>query len=102
MSVVLPGQVETDLSAGLFKAKDSRWPTREDRGSHRGNLHAGPAAASYVPLTFSVIVVAVKFLPKGAHRTGAPSTGANKLIKAEDPAVRKAYDDARSPTGRGR
>lgn len=92
MSVVLPGQVETDLTAGLFKAKGFSLAKPEQIAEAIVATARRPRRHTYVPWTFSALLVAVKFLPKAITEPVLRVLGANKLIKAEDPAARDAYN----------
>ena len=55
MSVVLPGQVETDLTAGLFKAKGFSLAKPEQIAAAIVATARRPRRHTYVPLTFSAI-----------------------------------------------
>lgn len=92
MSVVLPGQVATDLTAGLFKAKGFSLAKPEQIAEAIVATARRPRRHTYVPWTFSALLVAVKFLPKAITEPVLRVIGANKLIKAEDPAARDAYN----------
>ncbi|BBX67457.1 SDR family oxidoreductase [Mycolicibacterium psychrotolerans] len=93
VSVVLPGQVETGLTAGLIKARGFSLAKPEQIAAAIVQTARRPRRHTYVPWTFSAIVVAVKFLPKALTEPLLRVLGANKVINAADPAVRTAYNE---------
>lgn len=92
MSVVLPGQVETDLSAGLFKARGFSLAKPEQIAAAIVQTARKPRRHTYVPWSFSTVVVAIRFLPKAVTEPMMRLLGADKLIKPADATVRNAYD----------
>lgn len=91
VSVILPGQVETDLSAGLFKARGLPLARPEQIASAVVRTARRPRRHVYVPWHFTPVVRAIRFLPKAITEPMLRLLGANKIIDAADPAVRDAY-----------
>lgn len=92
MSVILPGQVQTDLSAGLFKARGLPLARPEQIAAAIVQTARKPRRHVYVPWHFTPVVLAIRFLPKAVTEPMLRLLGANKLINLDDAAVRSAYD----------
>lgn len=92
MSVILPGQVQTDLSAGLFKARGLPLARPEQIAAAIVQTARKPRRHVYVPWHFTPVVLAIRFLPKAVTEPMLRLLGANKLINLDDAAVRIAYD----------
>lgn len=92
MSVILPGQVETDLTAGLAAARGLTMATPEQIAAAVVRTARRPRRMVYVPWSFNVVTLAAKFLPKAIIEPVLRLLGANRLIEPKDAAARRAYE----------
>lgn len=92
LSVILPGQVETEMTAGLVGARGFAMAAPEDIAAAVVATARKPRRHTYVPRTFNAIVFANKFMPKAVSEPMLRLLGAERLMTKRDPALRSAYN----------
>lgn len=92
MSVVLPGQADTELTAGLVGARGLSLISPELIAAAVVSTARKPRRHTYAPKTFTAIVVATRFLPKAVSEPMLRLLGAENVHKKRDLAARSAYE----------
>jgi NAD(P)-dependent dehydrogenase (short-subunit alcohol dehydrogenase family) len=93
LSLVLPGQVNTELVAGLRKAKGLGLASPESIADAIIGLARRPRRRVYSPLTFAAIAIGFKLLPRGLGEGLITALGGRTIVDSIDSAGRRAYDE---------
>ena len=93
LSLVLPGQVNTELVAGIRKAKGFGLASPESIADAIVGLARRPRRRVYSPLSFAAIAVGFKLLPRGLGEAMITALGGRTIVDSIDSAGRSAYDE---------
>ena len=93
LSLVLPGQVNTELVAGIRKAKGLGLASPESIADAIIGLARRPRRRVYRPLTFAAIAIGFKLLPRGLGEGMLTALGGRTIVDSIDSAGRRAYDE---------
>jgi len=93
LSLVLPGQVNTELVAGIRKAKGLGLASPESIADAIMGLARRPRRRVYSPLTFAAIAIGFKLLPRGLGEGMLTALGGRTIVDSIDSAGRRAYDE---------
>jgi NAD(P)-dependent dehydrogenase (short-subunit alcohol dehydrogenase family) len=93
LSLVLPGQVNTELVAGIRKAKGLGLASPESIADAIIGLARRPRRRVYSPLTFAAIAIGFKLLPRGLGEGMLTALGGRTIVDSIDSAGRRAYDE---------
>jgi short-subunit dehydrogenase len=103
LSVVFPGLIRTELSAGTQANRGGRWVGPEQVGRGIARVIARPRAEIFVPREIAPLLRLYSFLPARPRQLLARAFGLDRVATKVDPATRAAYAEriAAGPPGAG-
>jgi short-subunit dehydrogenase len=103
LSVVFPGLIRTELSAGTQANRGGRWVGPEQVGRGIARVIARPRAEIFVPREIAPLLRLYSFLPARPRQLLARAFGLDRVATKVDPATRAAYAQriAAGPPGAG-
>ena len=105
LSVVLPGQTNTELTSGAQPVRGLSLVSPDRIAAAIVRLARRPRRRAYAPLTFGVIAAACRYLPQSVTEPLVGWLGGDALLETLDADARRAYDerigarDLGTPTG---
>jgi len=93
LSLVLPGQVNTELSSGLVKAKGFKLASPDTIAAAIVGVARRPKPRVYTPQTFAPVAIGFKLLPQRLGEGIIRLMGGHKTVDQIDSAGRRAYDE---------
>jgi NAD(P)-dependent dehydrogenase (short-subunit alcohol dehydrogenase family) len=91
LTVVFPGLVQTELSAGTQANRGGRWIGPEQVAETIARVIARPRAEVFVPREIAVLLRLYAFLPARPRQLLARGFGLDRVATKVDPAARAAY-----------